>query len=612
MKGIGTPHLFAVPLLISGLIAPMTGANGMDIARSPVAAVFEQFDSQNLDGISYIGGANSGDIRNLSRIRKMVLEEGRRYFVDLGGLSESQKKNIKQGIQTNLGVSFESDWLFIGRHKNNLIFTPLRSLDDAALRVAVNRADEPAASTAYGRNPKSEDQATLPHVAFYVDVNRPIHDWECTFPNSHFWEKGSRTFCNNGNISLVYRVNLMRSLAFGLGGSATPDAKLVRISLDEQSGGAGIQLNDRKLSWREAYTDRTVVDGWTASHSTDAIAKDYRFTIDAVDVSGNDQKTASILKTYPASNFNANFEHTEVSGFEIGVGRGIKSTRSAPKLKLEPQFSYRQDLTLSYKTEDYRVVRSSPDSSKISFIWERQQYPTAESLLNVSTSPAWDNLYPIDSEKISALSYRGITPNFDVIYRAAPAAKGVTRFYIDSSVNIWAIYDAIYQHFYVVGTHKSYQAKEQWQKYRRVSEIVHFDVDWDHPVFTGGRPVNIQLGDQNNSCIANGPQGKVIIEACDLKSNAQSFIYDQYGRYVSAANAGQCLDGNDLTSFKPCDASLTQRWEWKDPADMLENEYVAGSFLAHDMGSNRMTLASPGASNVSTRMLTKFTDIFSE
>lgn len=612
MKGIRTTHLFAVPLLLSGLIIPMTGANGMDINRSPVAAVFDQFDSQKLSGISYIGGSNAGDFGKLSSIRKMVLDEGRRYFVDLGGLSESQKKNIKQAIQNNLGVSFEADWLFVGRHKNNLIFTPLRSLDDAALKVAVNRVGKPTGSSAYGRNPTSEDQATLPHVAFYVDVNRPIRDWECTFPNSQFWERGSRTFCNNGNISLVYRVNLMRSLAFGLGGSATPDAKLVRISLDEESGGAGIQLNDRNLSWREAHTGRTVVDGWTNSHSTDAIAKDYRFTINAVDVSGNGQQSASILKTFPASNFNANYEHTEVSGFQIGVGGKDESNRSAPKIKLEPQFSYRQELTLRYKTEDYRILRSSSDSSRVSFIWERQQYPTAESLLNVATSPVWDTLYPIDSKKISALSYRGITPNFDVIYRAAPAAKGVTRFYIDSSVNIWAIYDAIYQHFYVVGSHKSYQAQEQWQKYRRVSEVVHFDVDWNHPVFTGGRPVNIQLGDQNNSCLANGSQGKVIIEACDLKSNAQSFIYDQYGRYVSAANAGQCLDGNDLTSFKPCNASLTQRWAWKDQSETLENEYVAGSFLAHDMRSNQMTLASPGASNVSTRMLTKFTDIFSQ
>lgn len=76
-------------------------------------------------------------------------------------------------------------------------------------------------------------------MAFYISVNRAISDEECTFNNSWLWknEKGSRPFCKDANISLIYRVNLERSLQYGIVGSATPDAKIVRISLDDDSTG---------------------------------------------------------------------------------------------------------------------------------------------------------------------------------------------------------------------------------------------------------------------------------------------------------------------------------------------------------------------------------------
>ncbi|WP_438878283.1 leukocidin family pore-forming toxin, partial [Bacillus cereus group sp. Bce027] len=86
-------------------------------------------------------------------------------------------------------------------------------------------------------------------------------DEECTFKNSHLWDKGTRVFCDNPNISLIYRVNYERSLQFGTTGSATPDAKIVRISLDDDTTGAGIHLND-KLSWRQYAADYLTLDAY--------------------------------------------------------------------------------------------------------------------------------------------------------------------------------------------------------------------------------------------------------------------------------------------------------------------------------------------------------------
>lgn len=601
-------------LLIYGLAISTVKAESMDIKASPVAAVFNKFDLQKLNGISYIGESNFDDIKELSGVRGAVFDEGRRYFIDLGKLSASRKREARQTLEETLGVSFPENWLFISQYKNELIYTPLRSLDDPSLEVAVNRSEKqtrPLSKRSLTAAPTA-NQPTLPHVSFYVDVNRRIHDWECRFPNSQFWARGNRSFCKNANISLVYRVNLIRSLVFGSGGSSTPDAKLVRISLDEASTGAGIQLNDGDLNWRESTAKHDVLDGWWASHSTDAIAKNYSFTIKASDGATKNGQSTAILKTHPASNVNAKYEKREISGFEIGVTGGLEVSKDGPKAKLEPRFSYKQDRWLTFHTEDYRIVRSSPNEKQVSFIWEREQYPTAGSLLNATTSPVWDSHYPIDRARINPISYRGFTPNFDVIYKAPPDAKGVTTFSMQSSVTLWAIYDGVYKHYYVLGGHKSYQGQDGWQKYRTISEFSYFDVNWNHSVFTGGRPVNLQLGGQNNSCIALGQESKVTVETCDLKSNAQSFIYDQYGRYVSARDTQKCLDGNDLMSFKACDASLSQRWKWKDNSEMLENDYMTSNFLAYNATNNQVTLASSGSSNVGMRIITKHTDIFSK
>nr|MBF4312175.1 hemolysin [Vibrio anguillarum] len=81
---------------------------------------------------------------------------------------------------------------------------------------------------------------------------------------------------------------------------------------------------------------------------------------------------------------------------------------------------------------------------------------------------------------------------------------------------------------------------------RRVSKSASFTVDWEHPVFTGGRPVNLQLGSFNNRCVDVADNGVLSASSCDETKNSQSFIYDQLGRYVSANDIHQCLDGQSL------------------------------------------------------------------
>ena len=119
---------------------------------------------------------------------------------------------------------------------------------------------------------KEDDEKIVPNIAFYMHIQYQIPSSKSTIYNSTLWhEKGERNFCGNGHISLIFQVNLQRSLSYGTSGGSTPDAKIIRICADENTGGAGIHLND-SLSWKEYYAPYTTLDAYFREWSSSAIA----------------------------------------------------------------------------------------------------------------------------------------------------------------------------------------------------------------------------------------------------------------------------------------------------------------------------------------------------
>ena len=565
----------------------------------------DQEKQKKLIYINALSLKNEHDL-SFSKLRSNVLENGARYLIDFSeGYDEAQKKVAKEKIKNVIGISFSGDWLVVGMYKGDLIYTPFDSVNDSLLNTALSRKgkEEDVKSKGFVED---DVNLTLPHIAFYLDVNRPITNTECTFDVSVIWGRGSKSFCSKANIALVYRVNLMRSLAYGVSGSSTPDVKLVRISLDSESSGAGIQLNEA-LTQKTEDAGYNVLSGWFKSYTTSAIAKDYKFSI------GASNSTASILKTFPVSNLNSSYENRDTSGFEIGVTGSAGAGPDGPKTQTDAKYSYNQSRTLVYKTEDYRVARSANNAQNVTFTWEREQYPTPSSLLSKTTATIWGVGDPVDLKRIKPISYQGFVPNFDVVYKAAPEATGTTRFTVASSVNILPIYSAAFKHYYVFGGHLSFQSKEEWIKNKRINADTFFDVDWSHAVFSGGRPVNLQLAGFNNKCISLGEQSKIEIAVCDLTSPKQSFIYDNYGRYSSAMNMNKCLDAKNSKDFNTCDSSLSQRWKWDESSDNVKDVF-SGKYLAHDIASNNVVYSDSrepvGSINANT--ITKYTDIFSK
>lgn len=584
------------------------GGNHLKSLSPSASALLKNVRPEEMKNLMILNASSLFDTEHplsLAQIQTKVFEEDKRFFIDFSNIADREEKSraVKQ-LKHLLGVGFSSDMLMIGQYKGELIYTPIENDNRQLVERALKRKSSPLVSLTDKRIPPSVKSGSpmVPHVAFYLEVDKLITKDECSFPASPIWNFGEKELCKNANISLIYRVNWMRSLALGVAGSATPDAKLVRISLDADSAGAGVYLNNSLDIHKQKLGLNLKLDDWWRSYTTSAIAKDYKFSI------SSSNNIPSILKTLPANNQNKEYTERVSSAFEIGASVGTDLEKDNAKAKMEASASYTQTRMLIFNTAEYRIVRSAPNAQHISFIWERENAATAESLLSKYTGVVWDDSHPIATNKINPIAYQGFTPNFDVVYKAAPNATGSTTFTIDSSVNLWPVTTAAYYHFYGIGQHLSFQAQEHWQHYRRVAKSVPFEVDWNHPVFTGGRPVNLQLGQFNDQCISYGDNAKVEIASCKLDSREQSFIYDHYGRYVSASDTKKCLDIDNLHSFQACNMNLSQLWKWVDHSDHLQNEY-RNKYLAHD-GENLVSV-SGDEKNHDMRIITRFTNIFS-
>jgi len=515
---------------------------------------------------------NRGNIVTMERINRDVFENGKHYFIDFSDTSNSaESDNLRKYFEKIIGVDFFENWLVIGSYKGALIYSPLSSQSDPLLNIAAGRTGTPR------HTPQARlSGSSFPIEAFYEDVYHRIttdnfvNDNECKFSNvwPPFWPSEEQAFkviyCKDANISLVYRINLMRS--FSSGESPTPDAKLVRISLDSESSGPGISLNPYLWHINQPSVlssfDPNYKDGrWDTAITTSAIAKDYQFSIE-----GSNSK-ATILKTYPQYDLAVSYNNSVTSTLEVGVDAKISPTD--PSLSFGTKTSLAR--SLSYNTQDYTVVRNSKNNSQISFTWQRDQYPTAASLLDQTANyPAGaTSAYPIVESRIQPISYTGFTPNFDVVYKASPNASGHTVFTIKSSVNLWPIRSGLY--YWRFSTEAG--AKDEWQTYRRITAEKSIDVNWDNPVFLGRRPVNLQASRMPDTCLSAAADGKIRGEKCDLKSLSQSFIYDEKYRYMGVITK-TCLDAANLITLQPCNGSLSQRWKWLPNSEHLENQQL--------------------------------------
>lgn len=549
-------------------------------------------------------------------LRHHIIDKGEKYLIHVVDEQDSRNSaEMRKAVQKLFGITFDHDRLIVSRYKNRILYTPYNSRDDTALPKLIEnlneleRLDRIQSMRRHRAACNPDEPSRLPHLAFYINMFRPITTEECTFPTSYIWpEKGTSNFCEHANISLIYRVNWERSLQYGTTDAITPDAKIVRITLDDDVSGAGIHLNSR-LIHRTTKPGYTGVNSWYRDWSTDVYAQSYALSIRA------SNGKAAILQTTPSSNINPQYNKTETSGFSLGISAGIGSENynTGAKGVLTPSATYAQNRTLTFITSEYSIQKSTLSNCDVVFTWDRCENASRDSLLSKRTDPVFSSCvtYPVDTNKISPIAYANFTPRLDVIYMADNQETGTTTFSLDASVHARPLYTGAYLHFYLIGAHIAYSAFKTDYLDRRITAHAEFTVDWNHPVFTGGYPVNLQLGAFNNLCLSYDDDFNLLPQECDLTSRHQAFIYDAMGRYLSTLDTTMCLDGDDLSQLNRCDARLSQRWQWLKDSDHLQNMF-SGYLLAHktDTATLLMTPLNETEPGTSRKTLTSFTSIY--
>ena len=537
---------------------------------------------------------------NFDSIKNQVLKNKKKYLIDFSSIEDDEDKNLAFAkVSKVIGISFDDDFLIISAFNNSILYSPISSPEDPSLITVMERENTTLSKT----TDKTTENLGSPVLSFYVEVNRPISEKECTFTRQTPWDTpvSKRVYCDSANISLIYQVEFLRSFAVRHGSNTTPDKKLVRIRLAGDATGSGIHLNDDiKGYYRYRTGTGLILDGWTAANDYDAIALDYKISVSA------DNNKAKILYKYPSSNVQSNYEHKEIEGFTIGGTTGGEIGKDGPKGKLEVTGSYESTSWLTYPTTDYAIKLSTPDNKTFITTSDREQFRDPSTLRKQHTSnalfqsPKQDIL---DKQKLKPIGYSNFTPQMEVFYAAGPDEVGTTDFVIDTSVQFSPIFFGTYRHYIGVGGWYSYQGRSYTP--RRVHAKRTFRVDWQHPIFTGGNPVNLQVGSHPNRCITTNDNHEILLETCDSNALDQSFIYDELGRYKSTQNTSMCLDAVDLSKLAICTHSLSQRWKWRPGTDQLEELY-SNQLLSASVDGKSLMLSYTSNS----RVFTSYTNIY--
>ncbi|PMN09219.1 hypothetical protein BCT41_25550 [Vibrio splendidus] len=609
MKRLNLIGILVISVLISrSVLASDTLQEGINIpVGESIHIMSDMVDNSDLVYINAKYWLESGIYSNgIENAIDLIVNNGYRYLVDFSEIEGNKEKiKAKHVFRKVFGISLESDYIAITEHNHSVMFTEIKDRYDTNIPIlskpAPKRQKRSTSNTPVVHSP-------VPSISRYYNATKQITDSECDITwNTQLGDR-SRHLCKNANISLVYKINMQRSLAFGTIGSATPDAKIVRVGIDDSTTGAGISLNPEIYSMYLAsrgivWPSGGIESEWVSS----AIAQNYTFEMMA-----SNNKT-SILRTIPATNLNVNYDKKEVSTFQFGIGGDVGADKTSPKISLNANASWTESKWLSYKTFDYAVTKSSKSPQHVSFKWSREQYNSPHAIQK-DESP-----YGVTVRKnyfgrlhlINPIGYANFTPKMEVIYYSEPETTGTTDISISSSVGITG-----YRYYSEIPSWevlRYYYPNEKDFKIKNVKKDIKFTVDWDNPVFIGGKPVNLQLGEFNNKCVSVNKNLSVNFDTCNISELKQSFIFDTLNRYQSTSQPGMCLDASNIKKVSPCSLKRTQRWKWIDDKDELENSFT-GSSLGYTVNEGEIKLIpkeKKAEDNInSVSMFSSYTDIF--
>ncbi|MGI9947624.1 leukocidin family pore-forming toxin [Vibrio hyugaensis] len=409
-------------------------------------------------------------------------------------------------------------------------------------------------------------------------VSKPIYitssNIKCVLHTSGEFDK-TRDWCD-ASASIDVRVNVeqMRSIQSSTSeGITTPDAKIVRFTVDAQKPGTGIHLVNslqQDHSWFQSWANRRTYIGPFAS-SYDLWVKP---------VSGYIPKKAN---DFP-NNENQNYQHRDTIGYSIGINGsvGAEVGKDGPKgsAEVSGSFSYTNSKTLVFDTKDYRINNSS-SLSDFNVSFERGfdekgcDELVRQELGCYFTSAHWGSGWVFNKSKFNPISYANFKPNFDVLYETPVSQKGTTDFEIGVKLAYRARFGSIMPSpFFSVYEPAGYSSNSSTARQR-------IRIDWNHPLFDPEAHVTLQSLSDNNFCLdvyGTNNDGDVDVGGWECHGDwNQVWGLDDKERYRSRVAPERCLavlpDKSVTVDF--CNETLAQKWIWE--GDKLISRYVDGT-----------------------------------
>ncbi|HIF9068822.1 TPA: leukocidin family pore-forming toxin [Photobacterium damselae] len=382
-------------------------------------------------------------------------------------------------------------------------------------------------------------------------------------------KNSTRDWCDAG-ASIDVRVNVaqMRSVQSATSSGFTPDAKIVRFTVDANQPGTGIHLVkelQQDHSWFQSWANRRTYIGPFVS-SYDLWVKP---------ISGYTPKK---VRDFP-QNENRNYQHHDTYGFSIGINGqiGTEISGDGPKGSSDvgSSFAYNYSKTLNFDTKDYRINNNSSLSDfYISFEREFEECDEIyrRELGCYFTAPHWGSGWVFDKKKFNPISFSNFKPNYDVLYEAPISQAGITDFEMGVQLNYTVRFGTVEP----TPLFSIYMPKDSSTNSVTVKQRIR--IDWNHPIFEAEAHVTLQSLNHNDLCLdvldSNDKVGSSVNSwSCHNNWN-QIWGLDAQERYRSRVAPDRCLTVNqDRTlTIEQCSANLSQKWYWE--GDKLFSRYI--------------------------------------
>jgi len=528
-------------------------------------------------------------LKKLQTLEAEILDAKKMYTFDFSDTANNKTEadEVDQEFLDAFGFSFDCGILIASHQNGMLTFTPVSNktnpdLKDMGMKkkdvekIIEEHAAEAEKADSRSTPPKDfTDYSGIPMIKFQVQHIINIH--RCTWTTAHH---GQVNLCptkpgeDGPGVHLVFEVSLFRSVAID---GETIDNKYVRINCNSESCGAGFRLGD-EISVIDK--DDTVLEtskwgkGVSGMWTTSAIAREYWVSVSA---DGSKAK----LKDKKPEQVDTGHEMTIGSSQTVGVNGGVEGNTANAGVSAEKT----EEKTLSFHLQDY-TMETRHSRQKAKWVYGRsngrkyaQDY-IAEGYDTMSfkggTGGGWefDQFTTVNNELLSvnSQSYSGFTPQFDATFitNDGGSTRGTTKFSITSGV--WATPFVFWETYstgiafstYAYHGYNEQYGDEELEKTFRQEFTKKFTVNWDHPVFSGYKPVYIHPQGFNDRCITVNSQGGVSFEKVDTESVFQAFLYKRDYHLESVSKRGYCLDSTNLMQLQRCNAVLSQKWQWQE------------------------------------------------